>query len=167
MDYEQIREMLDSVSPFFNYVGVRYESVGESEAVTSLPEAQGLKNHIGSQHAGALFTLVEAAAGGAFVGAMAEHMAAILFVAKGGEISYKKVARGPIRAVAHFPETAAAVIERLGVEDRLEVRIGVDAYDAQEVKVVEASFLYHVRPGAPTVGPDRQDMAVDATASSL
>ena len=42
--------------------------------MVSLPEADNLNNHVGSQHAGALFSAGEAASGGAFVGAFAERM---------------------------------------------------------------------------------------------
>ena len=42
--------------------------------VVKLPDMANLHNHVGSQHAGALFSAGEAASGAAFVGAFVEVM---------------------------------------------------------------------------------------------
>ena len=42
--------------PFAGHLELEITSVGEGEATVRLPERQELKNHVGSQHAGALFT---------------------------------------------------------------------------------------------------------------
>ena len=60
-----------------------------------LPQEDHLHNHVGSQHAGALFSAGEAASGAAFVGAFAEHMGDITPLARNAEISYLKLAKGP------------------------------------------------------------------------
>ena len=64
-------------------------------------------NHVGSQHAGALFSAGEAASGGAFVGAFAEHMGAITPLARSAQIAYLKLAKGPITATGTWARTAS------------------------------------------------------------
>ena len=63
-----------------------------------LPDRAELTNHVGSQHAGALFTVAEAASGAAFLGAFADRLAEVTPLARSAEISYEKIAKGPIEA---------------------------------------------------------------------
>ena len=72
--------------------------VGEGRGVITLPDDERLHNHVGSQHAGALFSAGEAASGAAFVGAFAEHLGNITPLARSADISYLKLAKGPITA---------------------------------------------------------------------
>ena len=67
-----------------------------------LPERAELTNHVGSQHAGALFTVAETASGAAFVGAFAERLGEVTPLARSAEISYEKIAKGPIEASARL-----------------------------------------------------------------
>ena len=62
------------------------------------PRTDHLHNHVGSQHAGALFSAGEAASGAAFVGAFAERLGDITPLARSAEITYLKLAKGPITA---------------------------------------------------------------------
>ncbi len=55
-------------------LGLEISSVGAGEATVRLPERPELTNHVGSQHAGALFTVAEYASGAAFVSAFAERL---------------------------------------------------------------------------------------------
>ena len=96
MDYEALLTGLQQAIPFNNHVGLEYVEVSEGKAVVRLPDAANLKNHVGSQHAGALFSAGEAASGGAFVGAFAEHLGAITPLARSAQIDYLKLAKGPI-----------------------------------------------------------------------
>ena len=67
--FDLLREQLGKTVPFANHVGVEIVEVGEGTATARLDEQPHTRNHIGSQHAGALFTLAEAASGGAMAGA--------------------------------------------------------------------------------------------------
>ena len=122
MDYEAVRAGLQQAIPFNNHVGLEVAEVGDGRGVVRLPAADHLKNHVGSQHAGALFAAAEAASGGAFVGAFAEHMAGITPLARSAEISYLKLARGPITATATLARDRAELVERLEDEGRVEFR---------------------------------------------
>lgn len=87
-----------SAVPFNALLGIEVPEVKPGRGVVRLPEAESLRNHVGSQHAGALFLVGEAAGGAAFVGAFAAEMEHITFLLRAARISYESPARGPILA---------------------------------------------------------------------
>src|SRR5260221_13949365 len=93
--------------PFAGHLGLEITSVAGGEAVVRLPERAELTNHVGSQHAGALFTVAETASGAAFVGVFAERLGGGTPPARSAGISYQKIAKGPNGAGA-TPGMAAA-----------------------------------------------------------
>src|SRR6476659_9251555 len=99
MDYEAVRAGYEQAIPFAVHLGLQVKEIEAGRAVVELPDDANLRNHVGSQHAGALFTAGEAASGGAFVGAFAERMGDITPLAESGNIAYKKIARGARTAV--------------------------------------------------------------------
>lgn len=148
MDYEAVRAGLQQAIPFNTHVGLEFTEVGDGLGVVRLPDADHLKNHVGSQHAGALFAAAEAASGGAFVGAFAEHMAGITPLAKGAEISYLKLARGAVTATATLTEDRAQLVDRLESEGRVEFPVAVDMTDDEGRKVAEMTVHWHVKKNA-------------------
>ncbi len=148
MDYEAVRAGLEQAIPFNTHVGLEFTEVGDGIGVVRLPDAAHLKNHVGSQHAGALFSAAEAASGGAFVGAFAEHMAGITPLAKGAEISYLKLAKGPITAAATLAEDKAQLVDRLESDGRVEFPVAVELTDEEGLKVAEMTVHWHVKKNA-------------------
>jgi acyl-coenzyme A thioesterase PaaI-like protein len=145
VDYEALRTGLQQAIPYNNHVGLEYVGVSEGKAVVRLPDAANLHNHVGSQHAGALFSAGEAASGGAFVGAFAEHLAAITPLAKSAQIDYRKLAKGPIDATATLSEAREALLARLEADGRVEFPVTVELTDADGQTVAGMSVLWHVR----------------------
>lgn len=76
IDYEAVAAGLNQAIPFNGHVGLETVTVAPDHGVVRLPDEPQLHNHVGSQHAGALFTAGEAASGAAFVGAFVELMEA-------------------------------------------------------------------------------------------
>src|SRR3954464_15129666 len=105
--------------PFAGFLGLEITSVGEGEAVARLPERSELTNHVGSQHAGVLFTVAETASGAAFVGAFAERLGDVTPLARNAEISYEKIAKGPIEARAKLGVPAAEALSTLDAEGKV------------------------------------------------
>lgn len=145
MDYEAVRAGMEAAIPYNNHLGLRYTEVAEGRGVVRLPEADNLKNHVGSQHAGALFSAGEAASGGAFIGAFAERMAGITPLARDARINYLKLARGEITATATLSEPAPALLERLDADGKVEFPVEVELTDGDGVKVAEMTVNWHVR----------------------
>ena len=108
MDYEAVRQGLEQAIPFNRHVGLDVAEVGDGRGVVRLPDDERLHNHVGSQHAGALFSAGEAASGAAFVGAFAERM---------GEITPTRPDRRDL-----LPETRPRADHRHGHAGRGQVR---------------------------------------------
>ena len=106
MTYELIRKQLDKTVPFARHAGVEIETIDKGRAVTRLPfRPEGL-NHIGTQHAAALFAAGEAASGAAMAGAFAPILLDIRPVAAEAIIRFLAVAKGPVRAEAQIKGNA-------------------------------------------------------------
>ncbi len=145
VDYAAIAAGMNHAVPFNGYVGLETVTVAPDHGVVKLPDAADLHNHVGSQHAGALFTAGEAASGAAFVGAFAEQMGEITPLAESAEISYRKIARGEITATARFGEDVPALLEQLAAEGRIRFPIAVELTDVAGTVVAEMTVNWYVR----------------------
>jgi acyl-coenzyme A thioesterase PaaI-like protein len=98
--YETIRAQMGAAVPFAKHVGIELLEIAPGKGVAILGETATSVNHIGSQHAGALFTLGETASGAAMAGTFADLMLNIRPVASDASLEYRKLARGKITAIA-------------------------------------------------------------------
>src|SRR6188472_1641643 len=144
-DFDAIAQGMTQAVPFAGHLGLDITSVGEGEATVRLPERDELTNHVGSQHAGALFTVAEAASGAAFVGAFAVRMGDVVPLAKSAEIDYEKIAHGPITATAKLGIDAAEAIATLDAEGKVEFPCEVELHDRDGNRVATATVHWHVR----------------------
>ncbi len=147
--YDAIAQGMTQAVPFAGYLGLEITSVAEGEAVVVLPERDELTNHVGSQHAGALFTVAETASGAAFVGAFAERMGEVTPLARSAEISYVKVAKGPIEARAKLGVDPAEALATLDAEGKVVFPCEVELTDASGDPVAGATVQWHVRLNQP------------------
>lgn len=148
-DFDAIAQGMTQAVPFAGYLGLEVTSVAAGEATVVLPERAELTNHVGSQHAGALFTAAEAASGAAFVGAFAERMGEVTPLARGAEISYEKIAKGPIEARAKLGVPAAEALATLDAEGKVVFPCEIEMTDASGLKVATATVHWHVRLNKP------------------
>ncbi len=131
--------------PLNRHLGVEVLEVAAERGVCQLPEREELKNHVGTQHAGALFTVGEAASGACVLGALGERLATVTPLAKSATIAYKKPARGPITATARVTEPVEAVLERLGREGKALLDVAVSLEDGAGLLVAEMTVAWHLR----------------------
>ena len=148
-DFEAIAQGMSQAVPFAAFLGLEITSVGEGEAVVRLPERQELTNHVGSQHAGALFTAAETASGAAFVGAFAERLGEITPLARSADVDYLKIAKGPIDATAKLGVNAAEALATLDAEGKVEFPCKVELADQSGLRVATATVHWHVRLNKP------------------
>lgn len=134
MDYEAVRTGLAQAIPYNTHLGLELVEVKEGSGSVRLPDEAYLKNHVGSQHAGGLFSAGEFASGAAFVGA---------FVDKLGGIT--PLAKGPVTATATLSEDKATLLERLESDGRVEFPIEVDLKDEGGETVARMKVDWHVR----------------------
>jgi uncharacterized protein (TIGR00369 family) len=129
MVYEQIRKHMTESLPFTRLLGIRIDEIGPGTARVSLPDDPKLHNHLGTQHAGALFTLAETASGAAMAGGFADVIMDMRPVAKESRIQYQKVAKGATRAEGRVPGDLAALKATLKNEGKVAFPVEVDVYD--------------------------------------
>jgi uncharacterized protein (TIGR00369 family) len=149
-DFDAIAQGMTQAVPFAEFLGLEITSVAAGEAVVVLPERAELKNHVGSQHAGALFTVAETASGAAFVGAFAERMGDVTPLARSAEISYEKIARGPIEARGKLAVSAEEALATLDADGKVVFPCEIELTDSNGQRVATATVQWHVRLNQPS-----------------
>lgn len=148
-DFDAIAKGMTMAIPFAAHLGVTVTSMAEGEAVALLPERDELKNHVGSQHAGALFSVAETASGAAFVGAFLERMADVTPLARSADIEYEKIAKGPIEARGTLGMPKDEALATLDREGKVEFPCEIVLTDAEGAQVASATVRWHVRLNKP------------------
>src|ERR1700759_956525 len=116
LDFDAIAKGMARAVYYLAHMGIEVTEMSEGEATAILPDRPELHNHVGSQHAGALFGVAETASGAAFVGAFALRMGDVTPLARSAEISYVKVARGAVEAKARLTMPADEALATLDKE---------------------------------------------------
>lgn len=145
VDYTAVAAGLTQAIPFNLHLGLQTTTVAENHGAVRLPDDERLRNHVGSQHAGALFAAGEAASGAAFVGAFLDIMGNITPLAESAEIAYKKLAKGEITATGRFMEDATALKVKLEEEGRIRFPVKVEMTGEDGTVVAEMTVHWYVR----------------------
>lgn len=145
VDFDAIAKGMAMAVPFIGHLGLEITEISAGEATVRLPRRPELTNHVGSQHAGALFTAAEAASGAAFVGAFAVRMGDVTPLARRAEIDYVKIASGPIMASAKLGVDPAEALAILDAEGRVEFPCEIELFNEGGDVVATATVDWHVR----------------------
>lgn len=145
--YDIIKAQMAATVPFAGYTGVVLETLSAGEATASLELRSEIANHIGSMHAGALFTLGETASGAAMSGAFAAQILTIRPIAFEANIKYLKIAKGRITASARTDTSAASLLETLEAENRVRFSVTVSMTNADGVEVATMAVGWQVNKG--------------------
>jgi len=145
MSYEIIRAQLTSAVAFTAHCGVSLDEIGNGKAAASLPFRKEGLNHIGTQHAGALFAVGEAASGAAMAGAFSSVLLGIRPVAAEATIRYFKTAKGAVRAEATIQGNPEELLKSLRGDGKIAFPVNVDLLDgASGEKLAEMTVQWHV-----------------------
>lgn len=144
-DFDVIARGMTQAVPFAGHLGLEVTRISEGEAAVRLPERTELTNHVGSQHAGALFTAAETASGAAFVGAFAERLGDVTPLARSAEISYERIAKGPIEAIARLGVSRDEALATLDSQGKVEFPCDVELVDGSGERIASATISWHVR----------------------
>lgn len=142
---DMIKAQMDSSVPFAAHTGVELLELSPACGVARLIQSQHVSNHVQTIHAGALFTLAEAASGAAMAGAFAEHITAIRPVVSDARISYLKSARGLVTATATTARDAADLQAELVAKGRVTFDVRVDVKDEKSVCVATFTATWNVK----------------------
>ncbi|MEU7141843.1 YiiD C-terminal domain-containing protein [Nocardia sp. NPDC046473] len=143
VDYEYLRAVSQDMVPFGRHVGTLITEIGPERAVVEIPAVDGVRNHMGTVHAGALFTAADIGGAAAFVGAAAPRLSAIeRLVLRAGTASYRKPAVGRIRAIATVDRRELAEVLNTTVSNRFELSGKAALVDDGDVVVAKFTFDY-------------------------
>lgn len=148
MELDQLKTMLAGLVPFNRHLGIEITDLQAGHATATLPEAPHLLNHVGTQHAAALFAVAEAASGAAVAGTIADVITAVTPLARNAQIAYLKPARGPITAHARIDGDTAEVRARLDELGKTDFSVLVELMDAAGVNITEVTVAWYVRKNA-------------------
>ncbi|MCC7704232.1 putative thioesterase (yiiD_Cterm) [Janthinobacterium sp. HH107] len=144
MVYDRIKQQMMDTLPFVRLLGISIDEIGAGTAKVSLPDDPKLHNHLGTQHAGALFTLAETASGAAMAGGFAELILGLRPVAKESRIAYQKVARGATRAEGRVPGDLAALKAQLAQDGKVAFPVAVDIFDAEGTLAAQVTVDWYL-----------------------
>lgn len=147
IDYEAVAKGMAAAVPYNGHLGLEFVSIGPGQATIRLPDDERLRNHVGSQHAGALFSVAEAASGGAFVGAFAERLGEVTPLASEASIRYTKLAKGAIEATATL-DGHEELFATLDAEGKVSFPVAVELTNSEGETVATATVQWHVRKNA-------------------
>ena len=144
MDYDALRARLEGIIPFNTHLGLRVLCVEDGVAKVGLPAAPELLNHVGTQHAAAVFACGEAASGGVLAGSFAEIIESYTPLARSADIKYSAPARGPIVATARLATEKRWVLEQLDARGRAQFLVNVDVRNEENVRVAKMSVSWYL-----------------------
>ena len=135
----------NSAAPFNNHARIQTLDAAAGNGATRIGDLPELKNHFGTVHGGALYTVGEVAAARAVLSALGEHIAHLHAVTRSARIRYLKAARGAIDARATLSpglvQEALAAVEQQG---HAEVTVEVALTDAQGIVVATMVVDWHI-----------------------
>lgn len=141
-----IKAHLGQAVPYATYTGVEILTVADGSATAQLEQRKETENHINGQHAGAMFTLGEAASGAAVAGALAPVLAKMRPVAATAEIAYRKFAKGTLTATATASESGAGLIAAIEADGKVAFDVTVEIRNSDDEIVVEMKVNWYVSP---------------------
>jgi acyl-coenzyme A thioesterase PaaI-like protein len=142
---DPIVSFFNNAMPFAKHVGVKVMCASNGEAEALLPDHPDLLNHVASQHAAALFAVAEVASGAAMASAFTDLVGSAVMLVREASISYKKIARGTIRARAFTTEPVDDIRKRFSEAGRALFNIEVKLHRLDGVEVAVASFSWSLR----------------------
>ncbi|HEY2477742.1 MAG TPA: DUF4442 domain-containing protein [Solirubrobacterales bacterium] len=145
IDFDAVAKGMAVAVPYIAHMGIEVTEMSEGAATAILPDRPELHNHVGSQHAGALFGVAETASGAAFVGAFAARMGDVTPLARSAQISYVKVARGQVEAKARLGVPAVEALAALDADGRVDFSVEVEMTDPDGDLVATATVDWNVR----------------------
>ena len=143
--FELIKAQLQSSVPFAAYVGIVIDALDAESATASLPARSELTNHIATVHAGALFTLAEAASGAAMAGAIAPMLMQVRPVTSQASIRYMNPAKGDLTATAKTSRSSADLLSALRNDGVIQFDVEVAISNDNGVEVAQMTVEWHVR----------------------
>lgn len=131
--------------PFNRFIGMERVAIAD-EVLLKLSDSPHYKNHLGTVHAGAQFSLAEACSGEFLLAHFQEEASSYLPVVRRVEIKYRKPATGEIYAKAQVSDDQfQKFLDTLHAKNRALLLIDVDVLDSNNVVTMSASIEWFVQ----------------------
>ncbi len=144
MVYEMIRKRISDTVPFAKHIGVEIVSVGDGMSECNVQLKPELLNHIGSAHAGVIFTLAETASGGAMGGALAPFLTQARPIVSDSAIEFIKVGKSSLTAYGKTENDPDELRNTLKTDGTVVFNVLVSIKDEEEIEISKVRVTWHV-----------------------
>lgn len=144
MTAAQIHKMLSSIVPFVKTLGLTIDEVGPGTATASLISRKDVHNHIGTVHAGALYTVGESATGAVVLGLFGDLLPSVFIALKGATVAHSKARAGDLVAHATLVGNAKQVREAYNESGKADFDVEV-RFDVDGAEVATVNYQWAIR----------------------
>jgi len=144
MVFQAIKTRLAATVPFAKHVGVGLTDISRGKATAVLPDEKFNHNHIGTQHAGALFTLADTASGAALTAVFGQKILGLVPRVRDAQVRYLHGARGEITANAQVEGDLDEIETAVERDGKAEAPVNVSLVDKDGTVVAEMTVNWHV-----------------------
>jgi len=131
--------------PFNQHVGLEIDEARQGRAVGRLAVREQLHNHIGTLHAAAQFTLIEALSGAAAMSMLSDRLTEVTPLVEAVEVRYLKLLKGDASGVATLTASASDISQSLEVQGRARFDVAISLSDSQGLECTTALAHWYVR----------------------
>ncbi len=149
--YAMMKAFFEENVPYAKHSGIELLEIAEGRGTAKLPDLKETQNHMGSQHAGALFTLAEAASGAAMVSLFADKVLMVRAAITEAKIQYKKAARGEVHATGLLRQSGADILAEFNREGRVTFQVDVTLTDSKDREVGVMDVDWTIQLNQPRV----------------
>jgi uncharacterized protein (TIGR00369 family) len=138
-------DALVAYEPFLAHLGLQIVSATPGHAVLRLALADHLTNHVHSIHAGAQYTLGESTAAMVGFSLILDHLADVTLLTQSATITYRRPARGGLRAEGGISdEVRANILSALASGQRAtcEVPVTITDEDGKDVTFLQVTCVF-------------------------
>lgn len=149
--YTMMKTFFEENVPYAKHSGIELLEIADGRGAAQLPDWKETQNHMGSQHAGALFTLAEAASGAAMVSLFADKVLMVRAAITEATIRYKKAARGAVRANGLLRQPGSEILDEFNREGRVTFKVDVTLLDSKDREVGAMEVDWSIQINQPRV----------------
>ena len=143
--YMMMKTFFEENVPYAKHSGIELLEISDGRGMAQLPDWKETQNHMGSQHAGALFTLAEAASGAASVSLFADKVATVRAAIAEAKITYKKAARGAIHAEGRLRRPGTELLAEFEANGVVEYSVDVTLTDSKDREVATMEVDWSIK----------------------
>lgn len=143
--YTMMKTFFEENVPYARHSGIELLEIADGHGSAQLPDSRETQNHMGTQHAGALFTLGEAASGAASVSLFADKVLMVKAAIASATIEYVRSARGVIRAFGKLLQPGEEILEEFNSEGRVSFTVDVRMLDSKDREVAKMEVHWSIQ----------------------